>query len=123
MLKDLTDAEVMEDAAAFLDDPSGLDGVFLGRLVEVALLIVPLGDTAPRVLGAHLQIERNGDERLLAGRFFLRATRHGSAEQGCGRGDKRSPSYPRGLVHAHLPSAVWFGGRRSPPLWLGFFLL
>src|SRR3954468_6969417 len=99
MLEDLTDTEVMDDSAAFLDDPSRLDGVFLGRVVEVALLIVPLGDAAARVLGAHLQIESDGDECLLAGRFFLRAAQSSRAEKGRSGGNEGAPSCQSGLVH------------------------
>src|SRR5262249_37498203 len=99
MLENLADTEIMDDAAAFLDNPSGLDGVFLGRLVEVALLIVPLGDPAARILGAHLQIEGDGDEGLLAGRFFLGTAQSSRAEKSGSGGNERTTSCPSGLVH------------------------
>ena len=47
LLEHAADGEEVEHAAARLDAPARLDGVLLGLVVEVALLVVPVG-RAPR---------------------------------------------------------------------------
>ena len=64
LLKNPSDTEKMDDPAEILCNPRRLDRVVLRGLIQVPLLIVPFGHATPRVMPAHLQIERNGDPGL-----------------------------------------------------------
>jgi hypothetical protein len=64
LLQHPADEEAVQDAAPRLDAPARLDGVRLGLGVEVALLVVPVGRLPRREVAAHLQVERDGDQRL-----------------------------------------------------------
>src|SRR5262249_23366437 len=99
MFEDLADAEVVQDTATVLDDPARFEGVFLRRVVEIALLEVPLGHAATWVLGAHLQVERNGNVSLLADRVFLRAAESAGTQKDCCGGHEGPASRQRGVVH------------------------
>ena len=86
LLEDAPDDEEVERAARLLHAPRGFDGVALGFVVEVSLFVVPVDLILGRVLGAHFQIERDGDlgfvaepvlfgEKALCARPFCAATR------------------------------------------------
>ena len=90
LLQHAADAEKMDQPAGLLRRAHRLDGVLLGRFVQVAFGVVPFGHAAPRVLSAHFQIERHGDQGAVAcgqlvaafiGNYVQRAPK----QQTCGR--------------------------------------
>ena len=65
LLEHLADDKGVNHAAALSHAPASLDGVVLGRLVEIALFVVPVRVFPVGKIAGHLQVERDGDLCLL----------------------------------------------------------
>src|SRR5262249_27658070 len=74
LLEDLADDEEVNLAAGLAHKVAGFAGVVLRRGVEVALVVIPVDLVPAGKVAAHLQVERDGDERSV---FFLGRGRHG----------------------------------------------
>ena len=61
------DEKEVDDPARGLHAPRRLDGVVLRLVVEVALVVVPVGRVPRGEVARHLQVERDGDAPPLAG--------------------------------------------------------
>ena len=104
-------AKVVNQSSVLFRDPTGLDCVFLRVGVEVPFFKVPLHHPAFRIMAAHLQIERDRDQRLVVKRRGPPSAEPGRCSH---RGDdgareKRSAIDPRG-VRVHSSS---FGNHRE----------
>src|SRR5262249_12028931 len=91
--------------------------------VEVALLIIPLQHVPPRVLGAHLQVEGDADERLLLRRPLARQREHPWVCDGRGRGREevaaRTEVVVRGGWHGYARAAEGGWEKSGILLWHG----
>src|SRR5699024_372749 len=109
LLECAAEREEVDQPAAVLRGLRGPDGVLLRVGVEVALAVVPLGHAALRVLRGHLQVERDGDERLALGRERRDAGGRGERAGG-GRGEE--PAAGDGRGHGYFP-LCWRYANRS----------
>ena len=66
LLEDLADGEKMNHAAMRLHAARGLDGIIFRVGVQIALFVIPMGVFPMREVARHLQVESDGNERLLA---------------------------------------------------------
>src|SRR5207253_8423366 len=72
LLKDSAHGKAVQDAAMALHAPAGLDRVPLVFLVQIALLVVPVGFVPGWEITAHLEVAGDRDERLVGLRGALR---------------------------------------------------
>ena len=89
-------AKIVDQSAALFGDAAGLDRISLRVGVEISLFVIPLHHPAFRIVAAHLQIERDRDQRLVVERRGPPSAESGrrSHRGGDRAREKRSPIDP-----------------------------